>query len=194
MSALPALANFAFPLLIVVIQLVTNDHLRTQIRKELHVALDGWRIHSRHISNYARFSAMSSDNSKSLHFSPLPEDQLEWGPWLHQHIETANGFTIRIKNSNGKYETISYLSMYIMGYGPTKKIFGWQIKLTSPNLLRTRSLNIRRPPPLKKNCFLKTMRNCSISRMLVCIVRCRSLYEMQFWMLFVAIPFSRNST
>ena len=59
MSALPALANFAFPLLIVVIQLVTNDHLRTQIRKELHVALDGWRIHSRHISNYARFSAMS---------------------------------------------------------------------------------------------------------------------------------------
>ena len=51
MSALPALANFVFPLLIVVIQLVTYDHLRTQIRKELHVALDGWRIHSRHISD-----------------------------------------------------------------------------------------------------------------------------------------------
>ena len=142
MSALPALANFAFPLLIVVIQLVTNDHLRTQIRKELHVALDGWRIHSRHISNYARFSAMSSDNSKSLHFSPLPEDQLEWGPWLHQHIETANGFTIRIKNSNGKYETISYLSMYIMGYRWTDQEDIWAAdqaditKLTADEIIK----------------------------------------------------------
>ena len=142
MSALPALANFAFPLLIVVIQLVTNDHLRTQIRKELHVALDGWRIHSRHISNSARFPAMSSDNSKSLHFSPFPEDQLEWGPWFHQHIQNANEYTFRIKNSDSKYETISYLSMYIMGYRWTDQEDIWAAdqadisKLTADEIIK----------------------------------------------------------
>ena len=109
MSALAARANFVCPLLIVVIQHLYNDHFRTQIRKELHVALEGWRIHSRHMSNYARFTAMSGDGQK-LSFPPFPEDQLDWGPWLRQQIQTTNACTLRIKNDQGKYETISYLS------------------------------------------------------------------------------------
>ena len=115
MSALAARANFVCPLLIVVIQHLYNDHFRTQIRKELHVALEGWRIHSRHMSNYARFTAMSGDGQK-LSFPPFPDDQLDWGPWLRQQIQTTNACTLRIKNDQGKYETISYLSLYIMGY------------------------------------------------------------------------------
>ena len=115
MSALAARANFVYPLLIVVLQYLYNDHFRTQIRKELHVALDGWRIHSRHMSNYARFTAMAGDGQK-LSFPPFPNDQLDWGPWLRQQIQTTNACTLRIKNDDGKYETISYLSLYIMGY------------------------------------------------------------------------------
>jgi hypothetical protein len=43
--------------------------------------LSGWRSHSRHMSNYARFPAMAqaSDSSK-LHFTPFPDDMLEWVP------------------------------------------------------------------------------------------------------------------
>ena len=70
MSALSALANFV---LIIVLQISSNNLLRTELRKELHVALSGWRSDFRHLSNDARFTAMSqaSDSSK-LHFSPLP--------------------------------------------------------------------------------------------------------------------------
>ena len=117
MSALSALANFVCPLLIIVLQISYNDLLRTEIRKELHVALSGWRSHSRHMSNYARFTAMSqaSDSSK-LRFSPFPEDSLEWVPWFQQSLQTCNAGTLRIKNAEGKTEIISYLSLYLMGY------------------------------------------------------------------------------
>jgi hypothetical protein len=111
-----ALANFVCPLLIVV-QFWSNDHLRTQIRKELHIALSGWGSHSLHMSNYARFTAMSqaSDSTKLL-FTPFPDDMLDWGLWFQQHIKTSNTCTIRVKNGDDKWETISYLSLYIMGY------------------------------------------------------------------------------
>ncbi len=115
MRALAACANFVYPLLIVVLQYLYNDHFRTQISKELRVALDGWRIHSQHMSNYARFTAMSGDGQK-LSFPPFPDDQLDWGPWLCQQIQRTNACTLLIKNDQGKYETISYLSWYIMGY------------------------------------------------------------------------------
>jgi hypothetical protein len=117
MSALSALVHFACPLLIIVLQISFNNLLRIEIRKELHVALSGWRSPSQQISDYARFTAMSqaSDSSK-LHFPPFPEDMLEWVPWLHQQYHVANTCTIRIKNADNKWETISYLSMYLMGY------------------------------------------------------------------------------
>ncbi len=116
MGALSALANFVCPLLIFV-QFWSNDHLRTQIRRELHVALSGWRSHSLHMSNYARFTAMSqaSDTTKLL-FAPFPEEILDWGPWFQQHLKTSNACIIRVKNDDDKWETISYLSLYIMGY------------------------------------------------------------------------------
>ena len=117
MSALSALVHFACPLLFVVLQLWYNNHLRTEIRKELHVALSGWRSHSRHMSNYARFPAMAqaSDSSK-LHFTPFPDDMLEWVPWFQEQLKTSNACTFRTKNADDKWETISHLSLYIMGY------------------------------------------------------------------------------
>ncbi len=63
MIPFPALTNLVYLLLIVFIQYVYNDHLRIQFRKELVFALDGWRIHSRHNSKNARFTAMSADSN-----------------------------------------------------------------------------------------------------------------------------------
>jgi hypothetical protein len=115
MGALSALANFVCPLLIVV-QFWSNDHLRTQIRKELHVALSQWRSQSRHMSYFARFTAKSQalDSTKLL-FTQFPDNMLDWGPWFQQHIKTSNACTIRVKKGDEKWET-SYLSLYIMGY------------------------------------------------------------------------------
>ncbi len=95
MGALTALANSVCPLLIIFIQYLYNDHSRTQIRKELHVALVGWRTHTQHLSDYAHFTVMSADGQKLI-FRPFPDDQLEWGPWLHQQIQTTNACTIRV--------------------------------------------------------------------------------------------------
>jgi hypothetical protein len=51
-----------------------------------------------------------------LLFTPFPEEMLDCGPWFQQHITTFNACTIRVKNGDDKWETISYLSLYIMGY------------------------------------------------------------------------------
>jgi len=69
------------------------------------------------MSNYARFPAMAqaSDSSK-LHFTPFPDDMLEWVSWFQEQLKTSNACTFRTKNSDDKWETISYLSLYIMGY------------------------------------------------------------------------------
>ena len=116
MSALSALANFVFYLLIVVIQCFYNDHFRLEIRKELQdVALVGLRTYSRHTANhYSRFTAMAADGK--LVFSSFPEDSLEWGPWLQQGVQRSQACTLRVKNAQDKYETISFLSLYLMGY------------------------------------------------------------------------------
>jgi hypothetical protein len=74
MSLSSALAHFVCPLLIFVLQLSYNDLHRTEIYKELHVALTGWRSPSRQISNYARFPAMTqASDSTKLHFSLFTE-------------------------------------------------------------------------------------------------------------------------
>ena len=126
MSSLSALVPFACPLLIIVLQISYNNLLRTDIHKELHVALTGWRSSSQLISDYARFTGMAqaSDSSK-LHFPSFSEDMLEWVPWFQQQYNWANSCTIRIKNADNKWETISYLSLYIMGYrwGITKDMW-----------------------------------------------------------------------
>jgi hypothetical protein len=78
--------------------------------------LYGWRSLSQKTSDSARFAAMSqSSDSSKLHFSSFPEDMLEWVPWFDQQYKVANSCTIRVKNADGKWETLSYLSLYIMG-------------------------------------------------------------------------------
>ena len=116
MSALSALANFVFYLFIVVIQYLYNDHFRIEIRKELQdVALVGLRTYSRNMANhYSRFTAMAADGK--LVFPSFPEDSLEWGPWLQQGVQRSQACTLRVKNAQDKYETISFLSLYLIGY------------------------------------------------------------------------------
>ncbi len=95
MSALSAPAHFVCPLLFVVLQFWSNNHLSTEIRKELHVALSGWRSHSLPMSDYARFTAVAQASDK-LHFSPFPDGMLEWVQWFQQQLKTSNAYTLRI--------------------------------------------------------------------------------------------------
>ena len=46
----------------------------------------------------------------------VPEDSLEWRPWLQQGVQCSQACTLRVKNAQDKYETISFLSLYLMGY------------------------------------------------------------------------------
>ncbi len=102
MSALSALVHFACPLLIIVLQISYNN-LCTEIHKELHIALTGWRSSSQKISDYARFTAMSqTSDSPKLRFPSFPEDMLEWVPWFQKQYNWANSCTIRIKNADNK--------------------------------------------------------------------------------------------
>jgi hypothetical protein len=144
MTALTALANFVCLVLILVLQYLYNDHLRTQIRKELYVALDGWRIQSQQLSNYVRFTAMAAEN-KPLSFPPFPEEKLDWGPWFDAQLKKSNVFTIRVKNAAGKWETISYLSMVIMGYRWDTNINMWPANIADIAKLDAASIILHTP-------------------------------------------------
>ncbi len=68
------------------------------------------------MSSYAQFTTAMYGDDKKVSFLPFPDEQLYWGPWLHRRIQTNNACTLHIKNGDGKWETISYPSLYIMGY------------------------------------------------------------------------------
>ena len=108
-------ANFAFAILFVIAQFLCIDHIRIICRRELKdVALGELRPLLRQISDLRRFTAMASDDK--LEFAPLPPDSLEWVPWFERNIQKAQKAVLRVKNDQNITETISYLSIYLMGY------------------------------------------------------------------------------
>ncbi len=114
MRALSALAHFLCIFFIIVLKISYNNLLCTEILKILQVTLSLWQ---RHMSNSACFPAMSqaSDSSK-LYFTLFSEDSIEWVLWYQEQIKMSNVCTICVKVNKGTSETISYLSLYIMGY------------------------------------------------------------------------------
>jgi len=108
-------ANFAFAILLVIAQILYIDHIRICCRRELKdVALGELRPLLRQISDLRRFTAMASDDK--LEFVPLPQDSLEWVPWFENNIQKTQKAVLRVKNDQKTTETISYLSIYLMGY------------------------------------------------------------------------------
>ena len=108
-------ANFAFAILLTIAQILYIHHIRICCRQELKdVALGELRPLLLQISDLRRFTAMASDDK--LEFVPLPSDSLEWVPWFENNIQKAQKAVLRVKNDQKTTETISYLSIYLMGY------------------------------------------------------------------------------
>ena len=117
-------ANFAFAILLMIAQILYIDHIRICCRQELKdVALGELRPLLLQISDLRRFTAMASDDK--LEFVPLPSDSLEWVPWFENNIQKAQKAVLRVKNDQKTTETISYLSIYLMGYRWNRDVDMW---------------------------------------------------------------------
>ena len=124
MSALYAFANFAFASLIVIAQIMYHNHILIIYRQELKdVALGELRPLLRQISDIRRFTAMTSEGK--LVFAPFPENPLEWVPWFENNLQIAQETTLRVKIPKKADETISFLTIYLMGYGWNQKVNIW---------------------------------------------------------------------
>ena len=107
MSALYAFANFAKAFLIIIAQILYNDHICITYRRELKdVALGELRPLLRQISDIRRFTAMTSEGK--LMIAPFPENPLEWVPWFENNLQITQETTLYVKTPNKAEETISF--------------------------------------------------------------------------------------
>jgi hypothetical protein len=81
---------------------------------------------------------------------------LEWVPWFQQQLKTSNACTFRTKNSHDKWETISYLSLYIMGYQWRVYEDLWSADVADIGVLNAAEILLHTPTATaKKKGFLK---------------------------------------
>ena len=147
MSALHPYANFAFAFLIIVVHILYNDHIRTTIHQELKdVALgELWSFYIQIIA----LSAMILEGK--LMFPPFPDDPLQWVFWFTTSEHSSH-------QKCWKWETVSFLSIYLMGV-----CFTWRAGLVQTSSLLSQ-IYLDLCPLRDRNIWLQWSTCCTISR------------------------------
>ena len=176
--------NFACAILFVIAQILYIDHIRIICRRELKdVALGELRPLLRQISDLRRFTEMASDDK--LEFGPLPAESLDWVPWFESNIQKAQKAVLRVKNDKKLTETISYLSIYLMGYRWDRDTEMWPPDVADISKLTANEIIDNAPSLLdQEKRFLQEDESLYILPIFVCIgkckLTCRPLYERPF--------------